>query len=29
MYLIANQSGSCVVDLGPYTQNGTYMFTYM
>lgn len=29
MYLTASQSGSWVVDLGPYPQNGTYIFTYM
>lgn len=29
MYLTAGQSGSWVVDLGPYPQNGTYIFTYM
>lgn len=29
MCLTAGQSGSWVVDLGPYPQNGTYIFTYM
>ena len=29
MYLTANQIGSWVVDLDPYPQNGTYIFTYM
>lgn len=29
MCLTAGQSGSWVIDLGPYPQNGTYIFTYM
>ena len=29
MYLTDSQNGSWVVDLGPYPQNGTYIFTYM
>lgn len=29
MYLTASQSSSWIVDLGPHSQNGTYIFTYM